>query len=134
MSVAIANPQVTVNNIAVSVAPNSVSYTEGFGEQTIRAASTGGSSVEQVFSQNIESHFSKAMFGIYPTPENINLARVWKTNLNANVITITGNVTSNGVTTSFQRTFTNAAILNDYDVPLGSDTTIELEFQSDAAA
>ncbi len=134
MSVAIANPQVTINNIAVSVVPNSVSYTEGFGEQTIRAASTGGSSVEQVFSQNIESNFSKVMFGIFPTPENIASARVWKTNLNANVITITGDVTSNGVTTSFQRTFTNAAILNDYDVPLGSDTTIELEFQSDAAA
>lgn len=134
MTVALANPQVTVNNIPVSVVPNSVMYTEGLGEQNMRAASTGGDSVEQVYSQNIENNFSKISFEIYPTPDNINLARVWKINRNANVITVIGDVTSGGVTTSIQRSFTNAAILNDYDVALGADTTIELEFQSDAAA
>lgn len=134
MSTALANPTVVVNNVTIAVVPNSVKYTEGLGEQNMRAASSGGGSVEQVFSRNIENNFSMVSFSVFNSPANIATARVWKTNENQNVISISGTVTDNGVSSTFSRSFTNAAILNNYEVNLGADTEIELEFQSDAAA
>ena len=53
----LANPLVAVNNDPVPVTPNSVMYTEGLGEQTIRAATLGGGQVQPIFSRNIEQNF-----------------------------------------------------------------------------
>ena len=125
----LSNIAVTVNNDPIAIVPNSASYTEGFGEQTMRAASIGGASVEQVFSQDLESTFSMSKFEVYPDIETVKLLRTWKSNGNANTVVFTGSV--DGV--SFRRTFKKAAILNDYEVSLGSDTTVEIEFKSDAA-
>ena len=124
-------PAIAVNDSPVSIVPNSCVYNEGFGEQTVRAASTGGGSVEQVYSEDIESKFSMVKFAIYPTVANIELARAWKANDNLNVVTIAGN---DGAGNSFARTFQNAGITVNYDVALGSETVIEIEFLSDAAA
>tara|TARA_R110002153_G_scaffold78418_1_gene200797 strand:+ start:4493 stop:4882 length:390 start_codon:yes stop_codon:yes gene_type:complete len=125
----LSNIAVSVNNDPIAIVPNSVSYTEGFGEQTMRAASVGGASVEQVFSQDLESTFSMVKFEIYPDIDVVKLLRGWKTNGNANTVTLTGSVDGK----TFRRTFKKAAILNDYEVALGSDTTVEIEFKSDAA-
>lgn len=133
MSTALANPQIVVNNESVSIVPNSVTYTEGAGEQNMRAASAGGASVEQVFSENVETNFSMVKFSIFPSPTMIDLARSWKKNGNANVVSITGTVTEAGSEKVLRRTFNLAAILNDYDVNLGSDTNIEIEFKSQSA-
>lgn len=133
MSVPLANPQVTVNNEAVAIVPNSVTYTEGFGEQTMRAASAGGASVEQVFSQNIETNFSMVKFEVYNDPQTIALVRSWKVAGNQNVVTVTGTVVDGISVNTLLRTFSKAAILNDFEVALGADTTIEVEFKSDAA-
>jgi len=125
----LSNIAVTVNNDPIAIVPNSASYTEGFGEQNMRAASIGGASVEQVFSQDLESTFSMVKFEVYPDIETVKLLRSWKSNGNSNTVVLTGAV--DGV--SFRRTFKKAAILNDYEVSLGSDTTVEIEFKSDAA-
>jgi len=125
----LSNIAVAVNNDPVGIVPNSVSYTEGFGEQNMRAASIGGASVEQVFSQDLESTFSMVKFEVYPDIDQVKLLRAWKTNGNANTVTLTGSVDGK----TFRRTFKKAAILNDYEVALGSDTTVEIEFKSDAA-
>jgi hypothetical protein len=130
MSIVISSPSVIVNNEPVAIVPNSVAYTEGKGEQNIRAASVGGGSVEQVFSQNVETNFSMVKFEIFNDANSIELARLWKTNLNRNVVQIAGKAPDGS---TLQRTFQNAAILNDFEVSLGSETTIELEFKSDAA-
>lgn len=123
---AISTPAVAINNIAVSIVPNSFTYTEGFGEQNMRAQSAGGNSVQVVYSDNAESKPSSIKFSLFPTPENITLARQIKTRRNSNVITaIFGD--------SFSRTFKNAALTNNYEVPLGADTTLDLEFMSDPA-
>ena len=125
----LSNIAVTVNNDPIAIVPNSVSYTEGFGEQTMRAASIGGASVEQVFSQDLESTFSMVKFEVYPDIETVKLLRSWKSNGNGNTVVLTGSVDGS----SFRRTFKKSAILNDYEVSLGSDTTVEIEFKSDAA-
>lgn len=126
----LSDPSVVVNNEPIAIVPNSVKYTEGAGEQKMRAASTGGGNATQVYSDDVETNFSMVAFAIFNTPEFINLARTWKKNRNQNVVVISGK-TANG--DKLRRTFNQAAILNDYEVNLGSDTTVELEFQSNPA-
>lgn len=129
MGVQLANPTVSVNNDAVSIMPNTLKFTEGLGEQTTRAASGGGGNVEQIYAENIETHFGKVMFDIPATVGNIALARQWKSNGNQNLVQVAGRTPEGTVT----RTFTQAALLNDYEVALGSDTVISLEFTANQA-
>jgi len=130
MSIVISSPAVIVNNEPVAIVPNSFEFDEGKGEQNMRAASTGGGAVEQVYSENVETNFSEFKFEIYPDARSIELARKWKSNRNQNVVQIAGKAPDG---TSIERTFQNAAILANYKIPLGSETTIELGFKSDAA-
>lgn len=129
MSVQLADPLVTVNNNPIAVIPNSVKYTEGLGEQTLRAASLGGGNVEQVYSHNVETNFSMVSFEMPSTVENIDQAREWKTNRNQNLVQIAGSTPEGQIT----RTFSQAAFLNDYEVELGSETNITVEFKSNAS-
>lgn len=129
MGVQVANAAVIVNNNVVAVVPNSVKYTEGLGEQEIKAASTGGGQSEQIYSENIENNFSMISFDVYNTVEAIDLARQWKANRNQNLVQVAGKTVEGNIT----RTFSQAAILNDYEVGLGSDTVISLEFKSNPA-
>jgi hypothetical protein len=130
MSIVISAPSVIVNNEPIAIVPNSLTYTEGKGEQNVRAASAGGGSVEQVYSENVETNFSMVKFEIYNDAFSIKKAREWKTNLNQNVVQISGAAPDGS---SVERTFQNAGLLADYEVALGSETTIELDFKSDAA-
>ena len=129
MATQLADALVTVNNVPVAIMPNSLVYTEGLGEQVIRAASAGGGQVEQIYSNNIESNFSMINFAIPATVDNIAAARQWKSNQNQNVVEISGQTPEGSVT----RTFTQAAILNDYEVALGSETDIPVEFKANPA-
>jgi len=126
MAVQLANPLVTVNNDPVAVTPNSVMYTEGLGEQTMRAASLVGGQVVPIYSQNIEQNFGSVSFDMPATPANIAKARQWKANADQNVISITGATPEGTLARAFQR----AAILNNYEVALGSETNITIEFKS----
>lgn len=118
------------NNEAVGVNPNSVAFTEGTGEQNVRAVSVGDGKVEQVYSHNVESNFSRLKFSLPTTIPNIKLARGWKTNRNQNVFQIAG-TTPDGETVT--RTFTKAAVTNDYEVNIGSEGNIDIEIMSNAA-
>lgn len=129
MGVQVSDATVTVNNDIVAVTPNSVMFTEGLGEQNIRAASAGGGQVEQIYSNNIESNFSTVRFDMPSTLENIAKARQWKASRNLNLVQIMGRTPEGDVS----RSFTQAAILNDYEINLGSDTNITIEFKSNPA-
>ncbi len=129
MAEQLTNPIVMVNNVIVPVTPNSVMYTEGLGEQSIRAASSGGGQTEQIYSKNVETEFSTIKFDMAAIIDNIKNARAWKKNGNANVISITG-TTAEG---NLSRTFTQAALLSDVEVALGTDTDLSLEFKSNPA-
>ena len=129
MGVQVADAAVQVNNNTVAIIPNTLAYTEGKGEQTIRAASAGGGQVEQIYANNVESNFSMVKFELPATVENIELAREWKSNANANLVQLAGSTPEGRVT----RTFSQAALLSDYEVPLGSDTNISIEFKSNPA-
>lgn len=120
MANALSNPVVTINNVVWAVVPNSVSFTEGLGEQTIRTQSAGGGSVEQVYSNDVTTNMSMFKMQVFPVAGTIDNIRILKTNGNANAITVTGD----GLT----RSFSNMALTSNYEVNLGSDTTIDLEF------
>ena len=124
-SIALANPSVIINNLAIAIVPNSVVYTEGFGEQNQRVQSAGGGSVETVFSNNVETNLSKVNFSVYPTESNIEALRSFKAAENANAISI--------VSGGFSRTVNSAALTNDFEVNLGADTTIDVEFMGTKA-
>jgi len=128
MAFAISDPAVVINNEPVTLAPGSVVYTEGLGEQNIRAQSSGNGSVDQVYSDDVTTHFSMVKFAVYNVIDSIELMRTLKRNRNANVVTVSGVDPTTG--SKITRTFNKAALLNDYEVAFGSDTTIELDFKS----
>lgn len=120
---------VVANNEAVGIVPNSLKYTEGFGERKIRVASIGGGKVEQIYANDVETACSALMFDLPTTPENIALARAWAASGNQNVFQIAGSTPEGDVT----RTFSQAAVINDYEVEIGSESNISIEIKSNAA-
>jgi len=129
MGTGLANPQVEVNGLAVAIIPNSLSYDEGIGEQSVKTQSAGGSSVENVFFDNAETKFSMVKFDVYNTDKNIENARIWKTSRDGNRIEITG-----GPGSELHRNFAQMALTNNYEVNLKNEGSISLEFHGRAAA
>lgn len=120
---------VVVNNEAIATLPNTISFTEGLGEQSVKAASIGGGAVEPIYSNDLQSSFSMVKFDLPSTPENIDLARTWKVNRNNNVVQIIGETIEGTVT----RTFAKAALTSNYEIGIGSDAAITLEFKAATA-
>jgi hypothetical protein len=129
MPIQLSDATVLVNDEVVMIVPNSLKYTEGFGEQTVRAGSVGGGAVEQIFSRDVETSLSKVMFDLHTTPANVKLARNWKSSGNENVVQIAGQ-TAEGDTT---RTFTQAAFTGDPEIEISTEGVINIEFMSNAA-
>lgn len=133
MATVIANPSVIINNIPLAIKPNSLVFTEGFGEQILRSASAGGQSVEQVLADNVEDNFSDIKFSLDNTINNIEQARIWKSQPGLNGIVVIGTVIEGNTKVNFRRSFNKASLINNYEVPLGADVTIDLEFKSNPA-
>jgi len=131
MASIINDPSVVINNIPIPIKSNSVSFTEGLGEQTLRTQSTGGGNVTQVFADNIEMKKSSIKFTLLPDSINPDRAREWKLLANNNTISISGTDSINQ--TSLKRTFTSCSLINNYEVNLSTDGDIELEFEGATA-
>lgn len=129
MSTQLSDATLMVNNEVWAIVPNSLVFTEGQGEQSIKAASVGGGAVEQVFSNDIESAFSMVKCELYATVDNIENTRSVKANLNNNVVQVFGQTVDGSMT----RTFTKAALLGEVEKALGTDTTIAIEFKANPA-
>ena len=128
--VQLAEATVIVNNEAIGIVPNTLKFSEGLGEQSVHPLSVGGGKTEQVFANNLESAFSRVMFEVRTTVDNIALVRDWKQNGNQNVVQVAAEAGGKQMT----RTFNQAALTADYEVEIGSDTTMSIEFQSAQAA
>jgi hypothetical protein len=115
----------------VAIVPSSFVFDEGTPEGVLRAALVG-QTVSQDFSENYENAFSMCKFSIYPTVDNIELARKMESAKNQLTITATGREIVNGLVKQFTRTFANASC-SKAEKPIGSDKVIELECKSDAA-
>lgn len=123
----LANATIVINNAAIFYVPNSPKFNEGKGEQDVLIQSAGAGVVEAVFSENVETNIGMVAFSVRNTPKNIGLALGWKNLKRANAITISGDG-------GFTRSFSNMVLTNNYDVNLGADTPIDLEFKGDPAS
>ena len=130
MPIQLTDAALIANNEVVGIVPNSLKYTEGYGEQEVRTISVGGGKVESLYSNNVETSLSQLNFELPTIVDNVALARGWKENQNRNVFQIAG-TTPDGK--RITRTFTQAAVVNDYDVEIGSDTSIAIEVKANAS-
>ena len=120
---------VIINGTNVALEVNTVSFTEGEGEQSYRALSTGGGGVIANKVANLESKFPKVMMSLPCDKNSVDLARSWKQNFGRNEIQISG-ISPDGQI--FNRVFIGASITNDYEVPLSAEGTIDLEWMAEA--
>lgn len=125
---ALSVPAIQVNNDTIGLVPNSFSYVTGDGEVTVRAASSGGGNSISVHTQNAETMFSKVMFKVYTTVDNISKIRDWKANVAGNTI----NVSQRDVGgKDFSLAFAGMSMTNDPDVNASADGEIEIEMAGD---
>ena len=115
-----------VNDEPIPVMPDSVAFTEGLGEQTMRAASVGGGEIEAIYSNDLSTAFSMVRADMPSVIELIELAKTWKLNQNSNVVQIIGKNADGTIT----RTFSRAALITDYEIALGADASVTIEFRA----
>ncbi len=118
----ISDPSVTVNDITVNVAPNSVKYKSGKGEKNVKVQSAGNGNVSTVVSTNIETAKGMVSFEVQSTTQSILLKEQWQSVNGGNVIEID----------SVNVTMTNATMVNDPDINLTDDGTVEVVFEGTA--
>lgn len=116
--VIVSKPSIKVNNNAIAVKPNSVKFTEGYGETTVETASLGGDEVEIVVSENAEDQKGMVTFDLPSTIKNINAAKGWKRNIGGNVVELSGVNKTTGEKLS--RVFRKQSITNNYEPALAS--------------
>lgn len=117
-----------VNDEAVGIIPNSLKFTEGKGEQKARAVSVGEGKTEIVVANDLETAIGRVMVQLPVTVDAIKLALKWKNLTGQNVVQIAGKTLDGNVS----RSYTQATLVNDYEVEVGTDTNIELEFHGNA--
>ena len=131
--IALSDAQFTVNGDVIPIRPNTLAFTEGFGESLVRAASAGAEAVVQVLANDVSGRFSMLRVEIDPDADLIAQFREIKRTPGQHVLTVTASGTIGTVTKQLVRTFPKASLVNDYDVNLGADVAIPLEFKSNPA-
>lgn len=130
MAIAIANPTIRVNDETIAIVPNSVTVQMGFGETNVRAASSGGNSIETVHTSDAESKISMLSFDVYNTPEMIRKFSTWKNDVGANTAQVVGNLPGGA---QFNVSMANVSIVNDPEFELGADSVTSIEMKGDPA-
>lgn len=119
----LSNPAVEVNDQAISIVPNSLSYKKGQGDKSVKAQSAGGNSIEVVVSENAETKISMVKFKLFNTKTNFDYANEWIDNLNGNVIRL-----SEG---SLIESFRGMVVTTEPERMVGADGELELEFMGE---
>jgi hypothetical protein len=129
MAVQLSDPSISINGDTINIVPNSVEFDEGFGEQELMVQSAGNGILSTVYSNNVETNIGMIKFEMRSTVDNLNFIRSIKANLNQNVVVLTG-ITHDGK--NLTRTYTEAALTNNYTGKLSSDGTIPVEMKGNA--
>jgi hypothetical protein len=122
------DPQVTLNDELLAIVGNSVSYTTGEGERSLKAAGTGGGKGVLTISEDIETKISTAKFSVFSTVGNVDTIDQAIKRLNNNVLVIAG---TDLFGNSLRKTFTNSVIMNNPEFNLQKDGQIDVEISSD---
>ena len=122
------DPQVTLNDELLAIVGNSVSFTSGDGERSVKAAGTGGGKGVLTVSENVETKISTAKFAVFATINNVDVIDQAIKRLSNNVLVIAG---TDPFGNSLRKTFANAIIMNDPEFNLQADGQIDIEMSSD---
>ena len=122
---ALSTPTIVVNEITIPVKPNSLKYTEGFGERKIRVESAGGARRNIVITEDVETQFSEFSFTVYTKTDSIAAHRDWLERLSANTV--------RWLEAGESRTITNATVTNNAEISSGVEGEFEVMFQGDPA-
>ena len=122
------DPQVTLNDELLAIVGNSVSFTSGDGERSVKAAGTGGGKGVLTISENVETKISTGKFSVFTTVGNVDIIDLAIKRLSNNVVVIAG---TDPFGNSIRKTFTNAIIMNNPEFNLQADGQIDIEFSSD---
>lgn len=116
----LSNPTVEVNDQAIAIIPNSLSYKKGQGDKTVKAQSAGGNAVEAIVTENAETKISMVKFKLYNTKENFDLANGWTDLISGNTIRLSeGDLTES---------FRGMVVTSEPERMIGADGELELEF------
>ncbi len=120
---------ITVNDDVIGIVPGSLVLTEGRGTQKVLPVSEGSGRVSQVFANDLETNFGAVRFSLRSTVANIKKALSWKEKGNTNVI---GVAMEDSDGSDSIRTFTQIALVNDYEIMIQAEGAIDLEFMGNA--
>lgn len=118
----LANLAIEVGNTIIAYEPNSLSFTEGLGEQNVFAQANGSNTAEVVYENDAETKISMVKFSVRPTEFNIDFFK----SIKAQGVTTVRLFQVNG---DFTRTMQDAFLVNDYEVLAQTDSPFELEFK-----
>lgn len=116
----LSNPAVEVNDQAVAIVPNSLSYKKGQGDRSVKAQSAGGNAIEAVVTENAETKISMVKFKLFNTKTNLDLANSWIENISGNTIRL-----SEG---ELVESFRGMIVTTEPERSIGADGDLELEF------
>lgn len=119
---ALSTPGISVNNVPISIVPNSFTFKLGKGEINVRAASTGGGATEPVHTENAETKIGMMKWEMYVTTENKQLISSWKDGIGSNFV-------SAQQAGDAPISMGSASMVNDPDFEASADGTVEVEFQ-----
>jgi len=125
MSLQLSAIAVEVNDEPWAIEPGTCAFTEGFGAALVRAASTGGEGTELIFARDISEAMSMIKFEVPATIANVERVRAVTAGLGVNTVQLSANFGGR----SFSRTMTQGSVVNNPEVNIGPEGTIELEFK-----
>ena len=117
-----------VNDETVLYKPDSLEFSDGFGEMVVRFQTSGGGGGETVFTEKAETKYAYVKVTLLTTAANIEKTRQWLTSsrqANGNVVNLSG-----GVARSFQK----MRITEEPKFGVGSEGEFEIMFQGEKAA
>ncbi len=114
--------QLTINNEAIGIKPNSFKFTTGRGERTVRTKMSG-SNLSTVQSSDVETQVSMCKFTLLSETDTTAKLTEWQDNFDSNVV-IAQDADGNTYT------FTKAIITSDPEISAGVDGEVEIEFTS----
>ena len=119
----LSNPSVEVNNDAIAIIPNSLSFKKGKGEKKALPQSAGGNSIEIVQTEDAETKKSMVKFSLRNTKSNQDLLDTWQDTINTIRL-------SQG---DFVVSFRGMIVTNDPEIQTGADGNLELNFEGTPA-
>lgn len=125
-SIALSVASVTINNVALAIVPNSLTYDAGEGEVNVRSAMAGNRAVS-VHTINAETRISKVSFELYNTTELDGQISEWKQAVGGNFISFVATVNGSPVT----RSFPGMSLMNAVERTISADGTVSLEWSGD---